>query len=924
MIDYGFQRLVLLNSAGYQRAELPLDASVSLVAPNNTGKTSLINALQFLLIIDKRRMDFGAYDVERSRRFYFPNNSAYILLEVLLPEAGTVVLGCVGKGVSYDYEYFAYRGQLQIDDYRLDDGNLVAQPQLVSHLAGSGKLVERYNSSEFAALVYGSGRRKRSEHSDFTVFRLEQASQAEVFQRVLTRTLRLDQLRSKEVKEYLLQIFSRDLPDADIDFKLEWDKAFAEVNADRAHYQAAANQRPRLQELDQLYEEQLKLRGKLSFFRPLIDQRLLQWQSFYEKQRNELQALSEQAEAAKKRLNSQCLEWAVEKEHAQIALADTQAKDLRQQELENRFALITTRNVLEKSLAQATEDYEKQVSLVREAGNRTLPQIKSEQQKLNNDIAATTRELKTLSGNLYQHLQENISDGQLQALNRLFGRSTMTLGTEDFQLDAGALKESLDKWLTQPETLSLPGLQIQLNSLMPQHTQRSAEQLQQELAQFEQRLTALDQQAEAAEAIESARQRKDKLEQERKQIERDLSAFDELQTMRLEQSERSAKTSELHGQINQLKQQLAQVDEEEKRLQANLSECNTKLAALEQQHHIISKLRESRSDTAALFNYLHEQPRYEWLATTDLPLEQLAEVLQTYQKDCDRLLRLQDLIRTALAELHSGGLTKYQQSENRDIEIRHLLEFAKHLPQELEAIERAARTAVVNVTACLRQLRDGLHTFKSKMRQFNQLIGRRKLSDLAVFKIEPEDERELVDAIEKLISTAEQVDSGSTFELFNHGSVLDDETLNRAKALLIRTGEAHGGLNVAHLFYLSFIVGKDGQKPESFADIDGAASNGTVLMAKLVTGLALLHQMQDKRHTVRAACYLDEALALDGPNQTSLIETAAEFGFALIFASPAPLATARYCVPISRHNGHNQISQKSWQILEPKQAKASL
>lgn len=83
-------------------------------------------------------------------------------------------------------------------------------------------------------------------------------------------------------------------------------------------------------------------------------------------------------------------------------------------------------------------------------------------------------------------------------------------------------------------------------------------------------------------------------------------------------------------------------------------------------------------------------------------------------------------------------------------------------------------------------------------------------------------------------------------------------------------------------FFIGFVVGKDGQKPESFADIDGAASNGTVLMAKLVTGLALPHQMQDKRHTVRAACYLDEALALDGPNQTSLIETAAEFGFALV------------------------------------------
>jgi len=96
MMQYGFQRLVLLRSAGYARAELPLDASVSLIAPNNTGKTSLINALQFLLIIDRNRMDFGAHAFDKTRRFYFPGNSAYILLEVSLPQTGTVVLGCVG------------------------------------------------------------------------------------------------------------------------------------------------------------------------------------------------------------------------------------------------------------------------------------------------------------------------------------------------------------------------------------------------------------------------------------------------------------------------------------------------------------------------------------------------------------------------------------------------------------------------------------------------------------------------------------------------------------------------------------------------------------------------------------------------------------------------------------------------------------
>ncbi|MFZ4701442.1 MAG: hypothetical protein ACOYMG_15440 [Candidatus Methylumidiphilus sp.] len=268
MMQYGVQRLVLLNSAGYRRAELPLDASVSLIASNNTGKTSLINALQYLLIIDKRRMDFGAHDFDTSRRFYFPNNSAYILLEAALPNSGTVVLGCVGKGVSHDYEYFAYKGELHIEDYRLPDGGQVQQPQLKAHMASLGKLVFSYASGDFAAALYGIRRRVLDQEPDLTLFKLEHPSHADAFQRVLTRTLRLDKLRSSEVKDYLLAIFRRDLPDHSIDFKAEWDKAFAEVNADRAQYQATLSQKSAV---DLMERQQAKFgtAGQVAAFPPV-------------------------------------------------------------------------------------------------------------------------------------------------------------------------------------------------------------------------------------------------------------------------------------------------------------------------------------------------------------------------------------------------------------------------------------------------------------------------------------------------------------------------------------------------------------------------------------------------------------------------------------------------------------------------------
>ncbi|MEE1950332.1 hypothetical protein V0R48_15210 [Pseudomonas alcaligenes] len=916
MIDYGFQRLVLINSAGYEIAELPLDAAVSLVAPNNIGKTSLISALQFLLIIDRRRMDFGAHDFERSRRFYFPSNSSYILLEVLLPDSGTVVLGCVGKGVSHDYEYFAYRGQLKIEDYRLDDGCLVAQPQLLNHLASRNLVAQHYSGTEFTSMVYGNSRRVRGENGDFTVFRLEHSRQAEVFQRVLTRTLRLDKLQSKEVKEYLLQIFHRDMSDAGIDFKQEWDKAFADVNADRQQYQAAMIQRQRLGQLEALCDERLQLRGKLVYFRPRIDRALHDWESYFQSRSSDLQHARVGIEQAEEKLQNDRGEWLAAR---QLTL---QKEDLlkreqeRQADLERRFALVDRRETLEREIEHARAAYEAQVALVAGVQGRRPEEIARERNRVTQDVQRLQRERASLTGNLYQHLQRTLSPEQLSALNQVFARDVMTLPESGFSLDHDQLRQSLEQWLSQAGELRLPGLDLQLAGLHEQHRQRSAEEIDQELADLNRQLAQLDEQLQAAEEIRAAEALKHERERDYHQARNALVAFDELTALRERAGEREQLLSKCQSTLADLDIKLGGVQAESQQLRAQLEGIRNQQDALGAQHREICAGRDRRGDGEPIFSYLADLPHQAWVGSAELAIDQLAEYLREYQQDCRRLLSLESDVRSMSAELHSGGLTKFQTADDPEEEIRLMIEFGRHLPQEFEAIERKARSAVVNVTLCLRQLRDSLNAFKAKMRQFNQLVSRRKLSDLAVFKIETEDEQELVEAIQTLITTAEQVETGQSFELFDHASVLDDESLSRAKTLLIREGEARGGLGVEHLFRLNFIVGKEGQKPEAFADLDGAASNGTVLMAKLVTGLALLHQMQDKRYSVRAACYLDEALALDGPNQTSLIETAAEFGFALIFASPAPLATVRYCVPITEHNQKKFISRKHWQVLE--------
>lgn len=918
MIRYGFQRMALLGSAGYRRAELPLDASVSLIAPNNAGKTSLINALQFLLIIDKRRMDFGAHDVDTSRRFYFPNNGAYILLEVALPTTGTVVLGCVGKGVSHDYEYFAYKGELKLDDYRLADGSQVQQPQLKTHMASIGKLVFSYTSGEFSSALYGTRRRILDQEPDFTVFKLEHASHAEVFQRVLTRTLRLDKLRSSEVKDYLLAIFRRDLPDSSIDFKAEWDKAFSEVNADRAQYLATVRH---LASIDVMERQQLKrvaLRGKLLYFRPLIDRRLQEWEAHYKERGAALRgAIAEvETQQANLQLNDRQLnELKLDTMHRRQRMLDAQQ---RQDDLETEFALIAHRSLLDRALADERRSLEQQTALVQNASSRSVDAIRRDMQAAQTERKQLERELSTLTDNLYSHLKTLLGPQQLDMLNRTLSQQVMTLAPDEFTTSPAELKSWLESaQISAPAVLTWPGLRLSVQGLTPQHTQRSHDEIAQRLEELSQLLAGLALQIQAAQDLDAAHQEKLRLDLSVRQIEAQLQRFDELHLLQADQDRRTAQLSEFAQTLATLASDLDNSVSAAKGLRDKERELLSQLDVLGNDHSNIARLRENRRDDDRMFEHLADLPHQRWLGTDEVVLTQLSDALSVYQRECADLIALDRDLDAGLAKLHVGGLTKFQFVAGSEGEISRIIEFAAHLPQEEQALDRKSRSAVVNVTACLRELRDGLFTFKSKMRDFNRLINRRQLSDLSVFKIEPVDETQMVEAIEQLISTAEKAESGETFELFNHASVLDDASLNRAKSLLIHEGDVRGCLRVEHFFRLEFIVGKAGRKEESFSEIDSAASNGTVLMAKLVTGLALLHLMQDKRYPVQAVCYLDEASALDHRNQRSLIDTAQDFGYALIFASPAPLVTARYCVPITSSAGFNNISQKNWQILEP-------
>ena len=922
LAQYGFQKLVLLNSAGYSRAELPLDDSVSIIAPNNTGKTSLINALQFLLILNKQHMDFGAHSVENSKRFYFPDNSAYILLEVLLP-SGMAVIGCVGKGLSHDYEYFAYQGSLDLDDYRLADGKLVAQPKLIARLFECGKLAKIYPQADLRALLYGNRQKQRADDPDLTIFPLEFTSQAATYQRILTRTLRLDKLDSREVKYYLLEIFKNDLQDRNVDFKSEWDKSFADVNYDKSQYDAVFRNQSLISDMEDSQQTRLLLRGKLILWRPLIEKGLNDWEDYNtstsEELRLRLQTLEDEAVALEKRHEMIYQDRA----EAKTTLKAQQKIEAYYQELIMQFQFVSDLAQLQNQrlLLQKQRD-----ELVRSIGNAEQQQsqeaITRNIAKISKEKVDLNRQLQNVNNNLYLQLQKILPAESFELVTRLLSKSVLSLPVAQgsavelndetaFQSFAALLASRLSA-----NCLQLPGLLLDLSELEPNLFIKTAQELETEINDCERQLTELTSLLKTVETLSQQKQHQQKLEQQISELLVDEKNFEELLLLKLSALERLQGIEALQQKLVLLEQEESGLAEQKKSILLAQEKHKSDQKELQSQFQRINIARQQRLDQQFPFTSLEQLPHLPCMESTELAMPTLADCIETYNRDCQKLKQIEEQLNGHLSQLHRDGLNKFQAQDTAEQQLNALFNYTAQLSQEKEAIERKARSAVVQVAAILRDLRDSLETFKRRMREFNNKINRRQLSDLKVFKIEPREEDILVRAIQALISTSEQVESGRSFDLFDQNTMLDDKELNKAKDILIKEGEARGGLRVEHLFRLVFSIAKENQTPAEFEDIDSAASNGTVLMAKLITGLAMLNQMQDSRKAIKTACYLDEAASLDQRNQRNLIEIAEEFGFTLIFASPEPQITARYCVPIATTKGKNHISRLSWQILE--------
>ena len=206
-IKFGLTRLILINSGTYLEGHIPLDAAVSFCGPNNFGKSTGINALQFLLVPDLKGAQFEEYTIEESRKFYFPSTSSFILVEINTP-TGTCVLGAAGLGPArlHKFEHFTYRAPLDIEHYLNEDKSISNYADFKRNmLVKNGIAVSSLKSSDVARALCGADNEKQLNLGLVPVGSLERFK---VFQRLWLSVITQKQIKASDIKCGLLQVFS--------------------------------------------------------------------------------------------------------------------------------------------------------------------------------------------------------------------------------------------------------------------------------------------------------------------------------------------------------------------------------------------------------------------------------------------------------------------------------------------------------------------------------------------------------------------------------------------------------------------------------------------------------------------------------------------------------------------------------------------
>ncbi|TMN39918.1 ATPase [Pseudoalteromonas sp. S2755] len=919
---YGLSKLALLNTAGYAKCVIPLDKSASICAPNNTGKSSVINALQFPLINDLRLTEWDGHDLEETRKFYFSSDQSYILLEANLPH-GDVVIGVAGLGkiAGYAHQFFCYQGKLNLDDYT-EGKSIIKYTKLFNHLQEKQLKPVELKAQELNALLTG-GATPFDGDINLKMIPLNNVQDAPVYKEIFRRILNLHKLGAQDVKRFMLKVFERHMSNSKVDFYEVWRRAFDKVNRARRELNALESMQEPISALEKMLENEAVLKGKLAAYAPKLDLALVEYDNYHNEQIAELATQLEDIEAEKREFESKQQLYVqqsrdIERKQTQIEQWFTDFHALKREfELTNHATLKTNLTLLKK-------EYEQLSFSINSAQGQSLHTLDFRINETQKQIKSLKLQLKNLEFNLFTRMREDLSLKEVEEISRILNPDLLSFSTtSQGEIDItdedafGAFLESLSKSVQGGE-LKVPGATVKLKKLSPVQMQsgENKAQLQAQLESLQQSLNDLKQQREVAANVAEKQKERDALYDELMATEAAMKRFEQYQTMLQSVDAQQALKEQLEMEREQVDEYLHDIQRNAGSISDRRSIIKSKQDLLVRQADRLKQVKSERIDHT-LDLYSGKLAPYE--IDINLDFDNLSEVVHQFNKDCNELRNLDVNVRNTYLHIYNAGITKFENESDVTIKYQKLISAYHNLDNERDAVDKQARVALTEVAATIKGLRQDLDRLRREMNSFNKGISQHRISNLQAFKINVIPRKMLVDSIDTIISTSDLYEKGESLDLLSE-QPSSEKSVNEAKDHIIKLASDKAGLTLTDLFDIRFEVVNRAGDTEHFDKIDSAGSNGTRITIKLLCGMLFIrYLLSDQEQAMyRIPIYIDEAADIDPQNQKAIIETALSFGFVPIFASVKPQISCDYLVPIRSvaQGSQNWVDEKDWIEVE--------
>lgn len=864
-------KIIIINSELYAKASIHIgeSSSIQITAENNVGKSSFINALNFLYITDKDQMRFeDDRKLSDSMKHYFDGTSlhSFIIFEIIKNGYYSILVKATPENT---IEYYKITGEYdescfvetQNNKFKARKWSDVLQKLT---LKNPTDVPVKLTNEELYNLVYNSDKNKNPVvWLKKSVKRNGRKSFSNSFTDIYRHLIRTSDINEKSFKNALLVADGQQHFPLNVLSSTSFEK-IDEFEKKKTHLQRLISIKPDFEKLKLLNDDFISHEAILGKLKHTFVNKFTQVEQELSNKIDDNSELSisirtlktkidptlrnERDELIGQKTTNENKSTAIQNENTNLSKELDELKDY-EPDAENLLYQGLKNNLLEEE--QNLTELVSQLSQL-ERSQFTEKEILNTIKNLKNDIEKKKNAITRFDNLLYQNISKD--ENTIKKVYCFLNRDVAELD-----------KSNIKKAITKSDSLLqfFDGL-IDVSDITIETELPTINHLKDELISKEKELNEKNSQL--------------KIIQNRKGVEKEIENLKKSIKTKTKFIERIDKKPEL---LSKIESNLTEIGLLEKSLKEIIDKITNKDLEIDKTETALSlKIEEKKKHRNDLKVFKNQ---YQIISeTTDIyEIEEILEIdfeniYEDFQSKYRKFIRIKEN-RNSL----KNDLNDTLKMDVKDIKkfIRDVDEEIVNIPQSQKIIDGLLDTLSHEIgsptDSFLTQFRD-FKTFVS--RSYNQKLAEYPISNIQGVKVKIEENEDLINDLDKIskLKLSERLDFGKTYSYEESKDALERQLSNN-------NGNA---INIGDLFKINVEITKVTGKTETIDLSKQVQSRGTNIVLKLYLFLNILKELVHNNSENRVIIYVDELDAIGQKNVKHLIQFCKANHFVPIFAAP--------------------------------------